>query len=90
MAGLTWHSRIARLNWALRELTEFKNPSFERTIGAAKCLESFNNYVRDHPGCEKNIPEDTLAELQRAIDSISGTFSSDSARDTYGDSSPKS
>jgi hypothetical protein len=64
MAGLNWTSRIARLNWALKEWMVYKNRGFERTIGAVKCLESFKNYVRDHPGCEKNIPEETLAELR--------------------------
>jgi hypothetical protein len=68
MAGLNWASRIKRLNWALRELMVYKNPSFERTVGAVKCIESFENYVKNHSEvCSKEEAEKIIEDLKLEI-----------------------
>jgi hypothetical protein len=68
MAGLTWNSRIARLNWALKELMYYKNPGFERTIGAVKCIESFQRYCENHPEeCSKEEADKIIEDLKLEI-----------------------
>jgi hypothetical protein len=68
MAGLTWHSRIVRLNWALKELMVYKDPKEERAISAARCLDSFCKYVENHPEkCSKEELEKLISDAKLEI-----------------------